>query len=393
MTKYKNFLFFYSSNFFYAIIIFLSLSFIAKNIDINNYGQVATILTLCTFFLPFVTLKIDQGWLKEVNENHNDEKFAFYFKKVINYFLFLSIPIFILFSFISNYLLALIFVFYFFSIMCLEFINTYYLKRKIYRKLNTIFLITSFFRVLLIIFFFFFPSIFNSHLFIALFVLPIFLYSIAFVKRIFQVNIKKKFIFKFQKTKFFFFSSVLSYIYFQSDILMLSMIKGEKLTAYYHVSFICIMAVYSLPSALFQKFLLPSFHEIAINNKKNIKKIIIQNEFKVFVLSIFICSLTFILSGPLINFFFSEKYNSSINLLYILSLAIPFYYMAFLYGAYLTTKNFLRTKVKYMFNTAILNILLNLLLIPKYGAYGASFATLFSTIFLFAFYRYGFKKL
>ena len=174
---------------------------------------------------------------------------------------------------------------------------------------------------------------------------------------------------------------------------MLSIIKGEKLTAYYHISFICLMAIYSLPSALFQKFLLPSFDEIANNNKNNIKKIIIQNEFKVFVVSIFICFLAFILSGPLINFFFTAKYNSSIHLLYILLLTIPFYYMAFLYGAYLTTKNFLRTKVKYMFNTAMLNIFLNLLLIPKYEAYGASFATLFSTIFLSALYRYGFKKL
>jgi len=270
---------------------------------------------------------------------------------------------------------------------------TYSLKRRNYAWINNINFSASIFRILLFTIVLLSSFMNTSNLFLAAFVLPMFIYSLIFVKKILQTEKNKKYTFQFKKSLPFFFASILSLIYYQSDILMLSIIKGDEATAAYHVSFICLMAIYFLPSGLFQKFLLPRFHELANESIKNLKKIIVSNQLKILMISILVFLLTLILSKPLILFFFGIQYEESIKFLRILAIGIPFYYMAFLYGAYLTTQNFLKKKIRYMYTTAILNIILNLVFIPLYGAMGASYSTIISVFCLSFLYFNGFKKL
>ena len=389
----NKFLIFYCNSFFYAAITFLSLSLIAKNLDVLYYGQLATILTICNLFLPFVTLKVDQLWLKEIDENENDFKFAFYLRRIIYNFIFIIIPLFVLFKYISNSFMASMMTIYFFSLICYELMNTYSMKRRNYAWINNINFSTSVLRILL--FSIVLLSFTNrGNLFLAAFVFPVFFYSLIFVKKILQTEKnKKKFTFQFKKAAPFFLAAILASIYNQTDILMLSIIKGDEATAGYHVSFTCLMAIYFLPSGLFQKFLLPRFHELANESIKNLKKIIVSNQLKILMISILVFLLTLILSKPLILFFFGIQYEESIKFLRILAIGIPFYYMAFLYGAYLTTQNFLKKKIRYMYTTAILNIILNLVFIPLYGAMGASYSTIISVFCLSFLYFNGFKKL
>ena len=389
----NKFLIFFCSSFLYAAITFLSLSFIAKNVDVLYYGQLATILTICNLFLPFVTLKADQLWLKEIDENKNDFKFAYYLRRIIYNFVLIIIPLFVLFKYISNSFLALTMTIYFFSLICYELMNTYSMKRRNYAWINNINFSTSVLRILL--FSIVLLSFTNrGNLFLAAFVFPVFFYSLIFVKKILQTEKnKKKFTFQFKKAAPFFLAAILASIYNQTDILMLSIIKGDEATAGYHVSFTCLMAIYFLPSGLFQKFLLPRFHELSNESNNNLKKIIIANQLKILIISVLIFFLTQILSKPLIHLFFGMRYEESVKLLRILSIGIPFYYLAFFYGAYLTTQNLLKNKIKYMFITAVLNITLNLIFIPVYGAIGASYSTIISVFCLYFLYYNGFKKL
>lgn len=49
-------------------------------------------------------------------------------------------------------------------------------------------------------------------------------------------------------------------IYFQSDIILLEYLTGAESTGIYNVAFVVMVAVYLLPSVIYQKFMLPKLH-------------------------------------------------------------------------------------------------------------------------------------
>lgn len=73
---------------------------------------------------------------------------------------------------------------------------------------------------------------------------------------------------------------------------------------------------------------------------------------------------------------FGEDFLASVPVLRILSFAIPFMFLNSLFGSFLnaTGKELIFTKITGV--TALLNVLLNYILILNYGAEGAAIATL-----------------
>jgi O-antigen/teichoic acid export membrane protein len=76
----------------------------------------------------------------------------------------------------------------------------------------------------------------------------------------------------------------------------------------------------------------------------------------------------------------------------ILLLSVPIVFLAHNSGAILTTKNLINKKVRYMGIVALLNIVLNLIVIPKYGAIGAASTTVVSNLVLLILYIINVKK-
>src|SRR5690606_33891991 len=72
---------------------------------------------------------------------------------------------------------------------------------------------------------------------------------------------------------------------------------------------------------------------------------------------------------------FGYEYEGAISLLMVLALAIPFRFLASSAGAMLVTKDNMRVKVKLMAFCAVANVVLNLMLIPLFGALGCAIAT------------------
>jgi O-antigen/teichoic acid export membrane protein len=89
---------------------------------------------------------------------------------------------------------------------------------------------------------------------------------------------------------------------------------------------------------------------------------------------------------------FGENYQESVAVILILCVSIPIRFVATSVGGVLVTRDLMRHKVWYHGFTALLNILLNILLIPKYSFYGAAASTVISEIFLLIIYLYAVNK-
>ena len=83
---------------------------------------------------------------------------------------------------------------------------------------------------------------------------------------------------------------------------------------------------------------------------------------------------------------FGEEFVESGVLLLLLGVCIPFRFLATSVGALLVVQEHMRRKVIYMGSVAVVNILLNLILIPTFSYYGAAAATLVSEAMLLSIY-------
>ncbi len=188
-------------------------------------------------------------------------------------------------------------------------------------------------------------------------------------------------------------ASLFHLIYFQSDIILVKYLSGSEVAGYYNVSFTIIVAIYIFPSVIYQKFLLPKIHRWAHHDRERFYTTYRKGNFIMFVIGVIAMVLIWLLSSSLIPILFGDKYIDAVVLLNILALSIPIIFVASSVGATLVTQEHMRKKVKYMGLVAIINIILNIILIPSYGAIGAAVATVISNIMLLIIFYYASEKI
>lgn len=184
------------------------------------------------------------------------------------------------------------------------------------------------------------------------------------------------------------FAGIFAFIYIQSDIVMIKYLSGSDQAGYYNVAFTILSAVMTIPMILFSKFLIPKYHRWSKHNKSQFYSTYKKGNF-VMLLSgtgILICLLFF--SEYIILLLFGGDYMPSIEYLRILAFSIPFSFLSYSYGATLLTGQHMILKVKLMGTVALLNIGINVVLIPIYGAVAAAFSTLLCNIILMFLYMY-----
>lgn len=181
-------------------------------------------------------------------------------------------------------------------------------------------------------------------------------------------------------------AGVFHLIYFQSDIILVKYITGDEAAGYYNVAFTIMVAVLLFPGIVYQKFLLPKMHRWAHHDRALFYKVYRQGNVAMFILGLLAMVLIWLLSPIAIPLLFGDKYKEAITLLNILAISAPILFVASSVGATLVTQEHMKTKVKLMGLVAIINILLNLALIPLYGAGGAAFATVISNLILLIIY-------
>ncbi len=187
-------------------------------------------------------------------------------------------------------------------------------------------------------------------------------------------------------------AGVFHLIYFQSDIILVKYITGDDAAGYYNVAFTVMVGVLLLPGIIYQKFLLPKMHRWAHYDRGLFYKVYRQGNIVMLALGIIAMTLIWLLAPLIITTVFGASYSEAIELLMALSLSAPILFVASSVGATLVTQEHMRIKVKLMGIVAVLNIGLNLILIPNYGALGAAIATVTCNIVLLILFYYVSEK-
>lgn len=181
-------------------------------------------------------------------------------------------------------------------------------------------------------------------------------------------------------------------IYYQSNIVILQVLVGNEAAGIYNVAFTVMAAVYLLPGVIYQKYLMPKIHRWANHDANKFHEVYKLGIKSMLILGIVAMLGIWMASFWAIPFLFGDAYAKSIDVINILALSAPIIFLAFNSGAALVTKENMLRKVKYMGLVAVINLALNLALIPNFGIIGSAFASLISNSILLYLYTTGAKK-
>lgn len=124
-----------------------------------------------------------------------------------------------------------------------------------------------------------------------------------------------------------------------------------------------------------------------INSKKTNKKMYYSRlkklYFLVLFLSLLIAVIVSVLARPIIYVLFGGDYMDSVSVLRMYSWSIIGFFLGVVSSYYLLAENYMKIYFLSSLLVAVFNIVLNLLLIPKFGINGAAMATIISYSFLF----------
>ncbi|SJM29730.1 flippase [Mesorhizobium delmotii] len=172
-----------------------------------------------------------------------------------------------------------------------------------------------------------------------------------------------------------FLGSALALIYLNIDLTMLRIISGPAVSGEYAASVKLIQALYIIPAA-FSVTLFPYLATVNSESKIQFFHAMRLGYSAIAVMSYVSIVALWLFGDYLVRGLFGADYLNSVNSLMILSLTLPFSF-----SRYLTTRWIvIESKGRYLILSegagAIINILLNLALIPEYGGAGSAFATL-----------------
>ena len=172
------------------------------------------------------------------------------------------------------------------------------------------------------------------------------------------------------------FGMIFSVLYFRLDIVMLQLMTDEKMVGFYSAAYkLFEMAIIFPTSIMLVLFptLVEEYHSDFLQFKKSSKK----------ALGVFcligggIALILWRFSSGIITMVFGDEFFPSIAVLNILSGAIFLFFLTFLLSNLLISSGRETINTWNLVGATVLNIILNLTLIPQYGAIGAAWSTLF----------------
>lgn len=181
---------------------------------------------------------------------------------------------------------------------------------------------------------------------------------------------------------FFFLGGV---IYFQTDTVMLSVMKDETAVGYYQAVMRLVIALEIIPGAL-SAAMYPTICRIYAHSKEEAGKIMVKGFNYMLFLGLPLAVGSFLLSKEIILLVFGNKFMPSVLLFQILVWIIPIRFCGHILGITLSASDNQTLRAIATGLAAFLNIGLNLFLIPRYGFNGAAIASVITSGFLVVYY-------
>ncbi|MCG5526253.1 oligosaccharide flippase family protein [Ectothiorhodospira haloalkaliphila] len=178
-------------------------------------------------------------------------------------------------------------------------------------------------------------------------------------------------------------SAVLYTVYYQSDIIMLSLLAGLEAAGQYKAAFVFLAGAYLLPSAFFQSYWLPRvFGWWEEAGGASVLRGVPLALAGCLAFGVPLALGLHLAAEPLVTTLYGPDYAEAARALRLLALAALFHFTAMALGVFLVTERGVRFKVWAQMLCAGVNIGANLWLIPVMGVQGAVVATLLTEALL-----------
>ena len=186
-----------------------------------------------------------------------------------------------------------------------------------------------------------------------------------------------KWLFLIKKSYPFWLIGLFTLIYYRTDMVMLSLLRGDYETGIYRAAYTLIEVSLFIPQIVVATTM-PSMARLWKEDRKTLD-ILFRKSFQMLLLIGLSGVAGYYLFAKLgIVVVFGEKFLPSVSVLRILAFAIPFMFLNSLFGSFMNATGRELTFTKITGFTALLNVVLNYFLILNYGAEGAAVATVVS---------------
>lgn len=186
-------------------------------------------------------------------------------------------------------------------------------------------------------------------------------------------------------------SSFMIAIYYNLDMVMLGYMKSEQDVGIYSAAYKIIL-VGIIPFTLILNSFFPSLSKIGLKNSSEFRNIIKQYSFFMFASGIIVTAIIFFNASRIVEIIFGNAYNKSAAPLSILSLNLMVISTNIFFGNPLIAWGKQKQYSIAIAFGAVTNIVLNILLIPRYSYIGAALATLMAEVAVFVGVFYLFNK-
>jgi O-antigen/teichoic acid export membrane protein len=172
-------------------------------------------------------------------------------------------------------------------------------------------------------------------------------------------------------------------IYYRIDVLMLSIYQGDTPVGIYSAAYKLTDPLLFIPGAL-ASTLMPIMSKQYLGDKEKLNSTYLLSTKYILALMLPVFFGIYLLSEDIITFLYGSEFSGSVTALQILSFTIIFNSLNSIQSSLLTSANRQEFTTFSIGICCVLNIVLNMILIPNYSYIGASFATLVSVIILFS---------
>jgi len=171
-------------------------------------------------------------------------------------------------------------------------------------------------------------------------------------------------------------------IIFKVDLIMLQFFKGETIVGLYEAAYTIIKNLIIFPS-FFIISIYPLFSKYFIKDKEKLYNLYKKSFLYLFLFSLFIVIGCFIFGKFVILLMFGKEFIESVLILKLVSIGGFFLFLNLVNIYYLNATNKPIINAYIFILGAVMNIILNLILIPKYSYVGAAISSIISYFAIF----------
>jgi O-antigen/teichoic acid export membrane protein len=175
-------------------------------------------------------------------------------------------------------------------------------------------------------------------------------------------------------------------------MVLLSIFRGDADVGWYSIPSKVTSALQFLPMA-FMAALFPAMSEYFALDKERLKRTFEKSMHYLMIISLPLAAGVLVLAEPVVLKIYTAEYVNSILPLKILMVGLFFLFINYPVGYLLNAGNKQVTNTVNSGVTVLVSVILNIILIPKYGYIGAALSSLISTVVLFVLGLYWVPKI